>query len=514
MEKNKKQEKTYTRKRLNSIILLLAFAAIMLIVSTYAWFSTQKNVAITNLAGTVQIAEGMEISLDGVHFKQTLDLSQVDWTVTSNTAEYPVYAGNTNNIPEELQPVSTVGTVNTSDLTFYRGTYISDGYGRRLRDITACAPAVTNPDTNVGGIGTVSGEEGSEVFEALEVSDPTYPGYYAFDVFIKNTIQGGENKDGVSNYAEDGAETPVWGTDLQLNSDSFAKILEKVTGDSNKINTIDWENNLNSTDVANMANTLGTQNTIRVGLAVYDTTADVTSTNVVGTTVTSSSRIRQLAIWEPNSSRHVEDVVNQLSHAVLWDTEDNNVVTAGEGASLRYLYNPWTAYSQVPTYAVVNTGTTLPNPIGNGNLSNAIDNIYTWAGRTGAAANSLALQRTVKTTPLLLDSENHILAANDPSAEGAVTNYNEIHEGVTTLTDISETPVNFHIDCNKVSRVRVFLWMEGQDVDTLNVASMGHGVQVNLDLITGETEHARSENTVVVATTTEPQQDPDTPQEP
>ena len=28
--------------------------------------------------------------------------------------------------------------------------------------------------------------------------------------------------------------------------------------------------------------------------------------------------------------------------------------------------------------------------------------------------------------------------------------------------------------------------MEGQDVDTRNIASTGHGVQVNIDLTTGE----------------------------
>ena len=128
MGKNNGKEKKDTRRRLNSIILLLAFAAIMLIVSTYAWFSTQKSVKISNLAGTVQVAEGLEISLDGKTWKQEIDLSKVDWTITNAAqSEYPVYSGNDNNIPEELQPVSTTGaTTSTSqDLTFYKGTYVN-----------------------------------------------------------------------------------------------------------------------------------------------------------------------------------------------------------------------------------------------------------------------------------------------------------------------------------------------------------------------------------------------------
>ena len=40
-----------SRKRLNALILLVAFTAILLIVSTYAWFSTQKNVTLSGLHG-------------------------------------------------------------------------------------------------------------------------------------------------------------------------------------------------------------------------------------------------------------------------------------------------------------------------------------------------------------------------------------------------------------------------------------------------------------------------------
>lgn len=50
-------EQKNSKRRLNSLILLVAFTAIMLIVSTYAWFSTQKTVSISNLTGTVKVAE-------------------------------------------------------------------------------------------------------------------------------------------------------------------------------------------------------------------------------------------------------------------------------------------------------------------------------------------------------------------------------------------------------------------------------------------------------------------------
>ena len=70
MEKRTKESK----KRLNSLILLIAFTAILLIASTYAWFTTQKNVSINNLRGVVEVAEGLEISLNGKTWGTKIDL--------------------------------------------------------------------------------------------------------------------------------------------------------------------------------------------------------------------------------------------------------------------------------------------------------------------------------------------------------------------------------------------------------------------------------------------------------
>ena len=63
------------KKRLNALILLVAFTAILLIVSTYAWFSTQKNVTLSGLHGKVNVAEGLQISLDALNWANEIDLS-------------------------------------------------------------------------------------------------------------------------------------------------------------------------------------------------------------------------------------------------------------------------------------------------------------------------------------------------------------------------------------------------------------------------------------------------------
>lgn len=467
MEKNKKNQKAYTKKRLNSIILLLAFAAIMLIVSTYAWFSTQKNVSITNLAGTVQVAEGMEISLDGQSWKQSIDLSEVDWTTTH--AEYPTYEQNTNNIPSELQPVSTVGKVSgtMTDLTFYKGNYTSDGY--TLRNVLAATPAMTDPTTKIGAIEKVDPNNSDQQIPIL-TSDEDYPGYYAFDVFIKNTIQSGtDGQGGTGNH-----------TELQLNYDSFAKVLEKVTGEGNTIQSIDWQNNITDAQTLALINSSGVQNTIRVGFAVYDKTASsapAAGAVVAATVSDAESKIRQVSIWEPNSAQHVDSIVSELSKAVLWDDS-----TATGTAPNRY--NAWGATDKINTYGVTGSA-----------AGNNLVNVYKWAERDSATANYVGLQNTVKTTPFeRLEGEQ--------GSQVTVYDYSELKEGITALydtsvdvTDTETAKVPFWISTNATSRIRVFLWMEGQDVDTRNIASMGHGVQVNIDLTTGEVVGAHTNST-------------------
>ena len=95
-----------SRKRLNALILLVAFTAVLLIVSTYAWFSTQRNVNLSNLDGTVKVAEGLEISLDGSKWSNTIDFSQY---TTDQTALETRYGETKHNIiPTEMLPVSSL----------------------------------------------------------------------------------------------------------------------------------------------------------------------------------------------------------------------------------------------------------------------------------------------------------------------------------------------------------------------------------------------------------------------
>ena len=53
-----------SKRRLNSLFMTLLLTAVLLIMSTYAWFSANRIVEITGITAKVSAAEGLQISLD------------------------------------------------------------------------------------------------------------------------------------------------------------------------------------------------------------------------------------------------------------------------------------------------------------------------------------------------------------------------------------------------------------------------------------------------------------------
>ena len=84
MKRNSSKNKK--KSELNSMFLIILIALVMFIISTYAWFSTQKNVSITNLQGMVEVAEGLEISLDAENWTNgiVLGTEEGQLSITNN----------------------------------------------------------------------------------------------------------------------------------------------------------------------------------------------------------------------------------------------------------------------------------------------------------------------------------------------------------------------------------------------------------------------------------------------
>ncbi len=146
----KRQKKT----SLKSAILLLLLMAVLLVTSSYAWFTANKTVTVSSLTVNVQAANGLQISVDGQNWKAVI--SNADLT----TAVESYYSKNTNQIPTELAPVSTVGTVSDGNMQMYYGTV----------------------DTNTDGDFVLSAEQETD-------TKGTEGHYIVFDIFLKVSSQ-------------------------------------------------------------------------------------------------------------------------------------------------------------------------------------------------------------------------------------------------------------------------------------------------------------------------------------
>ena len=115
-----KSNKNKKKSEMNAMFFVILLALVMFIISTYAWFSTQKNVSITNLTGTVEVAEGLEISLDAENWSNGLVLGTEEGQLSIID---DAYSGHHNISPSEMLPVSTLGLVtgNQTDLKMLRG---------------------------------------------------------------------------------------------------------------------------------------------------------------------------------------------------------------------------------------------------------------------------------------------------------------------------------------------------------------------------------------------------------
>lgn len=123
MSTKKKKNK---KKKLGSLILLLFLTVIMLATSTYAWFTANRTVKISDINVNVAASTGLQISTDALSWKSVI--SNADITTGYSVISGDNNATDINQLPSVLVPVSTVGGVisGTGKLDMYKGTVVSN----------------------------------------------------------------------------------------------------------------------------------------------------------------------------------------------------------------------------------------------------------------------------------------------------------------------------------------------------------------------------------------------------
>lgn len=397
--KNKKVQKEVIQSNKKAVYIRIAIVLIitlLLIMSTYAWFTSQKDITLYNLRGTVEVAENMEISLDAKMWYHKIDLSKLVDGVTplqaAVTSRNSVYGGASetapNIEPKELLPVSTIGGVGSTYVPFYEGT-------AKTKNTTSLSNIKECEEIKAGNVGADNG-------------------YFAFDIYIKNTSR------------DDEPDT------LQLNLNSAAQVLQE------EIEKEIVENGVTTTRTYIGQSFSGIQNTLRVALALYEDTANAISTQKDVLDATKGSKISKLAIWEPNAPYHVQQIV------------DNNNKLTGSGAP----EGGFEDGDALTTYALTAKATQAPA---------TISNVYNTDDPNLAAQSTLQTEITDRT----VGAEDYRILAVD---------------GTKPIDLVDTDGELFTIPANKVSRLRVYVWMEGQDVDCINLASFGGGIELDLGL--------------------------------
>ena len=396
MEKRTKE----SSKRINSLILLIAFTAIMLIVSTYAWFTSQKDITLSNLRGTVEVAENMEISLDAKTWHQEIDLAELVevggvqknvFQIAQESRDAAKKADGSDLgidttqyvIPKELLPVSGIGETGSTLMPLYDGT----ATGTKLAGIAKCTENHT---------GTQADE-----------------GYFAFDIYIKNTSKDGQPDN------------------LQLNLNSAVQVLP-ITLEKEVVDA--FGNTVTRQYQGDPAS--GLQNSVRVGLALYGGEVSSTATQAQIIESTYNANVTDVAIWEPNAKDHVEYIVS-----------NNNKLVNGTQSHVTF-----TDGTEVDTYALSAAA-----------VGTSLDNVYNVSATGVAKQNTFRTEKT-STTDYRIKPRVDAVLGNIP----------------WNITNVSGS--NFVITSNTVSRLRVYVWLEGQDVDCINLASQGGGIEVDLGL--------------------------------
>ena len=395
-----KSQKNKRKSEMNAMFFIILIAAVMFIISTYAWFSTQKNVSITNLQGTVEVAEGLEISLDAQNWSNGIVLGKEEGqlSIIDNA-----YTGHHNISPTEMLPVSTLGLVSSNtmtDLKMLRGKIENSKILSEIKPMNEQQTDATKTD---------------------------YPGYFAFDIFLKNSSKN-DTQDDI----------------LQLNYDSSLEIM-----DASKVNT-------------------GLQNTARVAFVKYSGTSDVMAKQATILKETAgvgvgavSSYISDVAIWEPNSNAHSEYIVTN-NNMITWSAADS---TAYATKTLDNGKKGFDVTTQMPTYALKESSEGA-----------TINDIYKWDGSETKVQKQYVLQTKV-------------------TAKASTEDDYALEDGVQDLVSTSNGTTKFGIAPSKISRIRIYVWLEGQDVDCINYASHGGGIKVNIGLVKGATIGSKGEVT-------------------
>ncbi len=399
------------RKKMLKVGTIAGITLIVLIVATYAWFIGITTVSVEEFQVEVETLKGLQISFNGTDFSDSASISKNG----QDDAYDSMGIANNHWIDDKgLVPISSSGRFSsTGHLNLYSNASINaitGGYRIRTEKIL--------------------NEVGEQEPGFNENTSPEKGQYVTFDLFLKNTTNTQGTTPNDSSYTN--AETEA--VYLLVNSNVITK-----QADSNDVDTSD---------------TAGMENSLRVGFyqvaySRLDAAQGVLQTmgcendstnNTVGVCAASAvdaNRTFTWNIWEPNDLYHKTNAISKVRRLCKNRTDATNYTSTEctpDGT------NTFADGQSLTTYAVNKAFENSANV-------NVYDGINTYLGTSTAPNDYLKAVTTLK------QSENVILE--------------NTQENPTNIYNTNRSPL-IHLAPNSITKIRVYIWLEGQDLDNLD----------------------------------------------
>ena len=422
------KNKRHTR-RIKRLALICTLCTVILVVSTYAWFVGMKTVNVSSFDVEIAATDGLSLSLNGEYWAETVTISKDNYkykedAVKDTLKQNYIYDGSTNTWGGSgLIPISTIGQIDANAsrlIMFEKGSLTTTPGGYRLM-----ASRVKNETV------TSNTEEGN--------------GFVAFDLFVRNLS-------GSAYYADYN----------QLNEEAI------YLTQSSEVTVSSAGENQDKTGIENSVRVAFAQ-IGRVQAVKGEQTTAISSTvqgincKTPGTGVTAICD-RYAQIWEPNDTKHVNNAIQWYTTACKarkTATQDNenlgkDVTDPNNYAGACATVTNGTA---VPTYAV-------------GSVIDYTHNIDVYDGEK-LNTYKASISGT-KINGYTKKSETDIVSKTD----GRLYEYDYFTDTEKMYTGMNR-PTFITLAPNSITKIRVYVYIEGQDVDNYDFASLGKAIKVN-----------------------------------
>ena len=426
MDNLEKNATAKRNRRTRNLVMVTSLSAVVLIASTYAWFTGLQSVSVEPFTVEISSADSLELSLNGEQWSDTLTLTKENilnkGEIGLDKVAQKAYKTNTNNWPINqapgtsdedgkrfgLVPISTIGAMNTatSRMIMYEKSSMT---------------------TTPGGYRLLA----STVDNDKSATEQKQKGYVAFDLFIKN-YSGTQYLTNMSDPTDTSFEEAIY-----LNTDSHVSV---------------------ATNAGGVAST-GIENSVRVAFAqigrisAYSTDASA----ITGITCSNSGAgdnavtglCRNAQIWEPNDKAHKQVALNWYDKSCVQRTgatlTKNDYKTASDKCTTIGL----TDYAQ--TYAIGK-----PIEVGDSDKVDVYDGLNGYDTR-------ISTYNTFKTS--------------DTLDKGPLVAFDYFRDTEKLLKGMSR-PTFMTLAPNSITKVRVYIYIEGQDIDNFDYAQVGKMIEV------------------------------------